>query len=414
VNSERSSIGGASPKKPKRQAGIAQGLILSLVTFLPILATLSVAPAIPRLIQHFGAVANAPVLVTMLLSVPAIFIAITSPFVGIPIRRYGRKPVLVVGIALYGIFGLAPFFMESLHAILVTRAGVGVAEAMLVTVGKALIGDYFTGERRQRWVGYQNAIDAALGTSMWFIGGLLASFGWRSPFLLYFVAIPLLIAVVFLIWEPEPSQDEESNQAASRFPWRRMAVVYSVTLFAGAMYFSYPTQIARALTELGVATPFLIGILTAIASLGTPLGALAFSRATSLSIPIMMGIGLALIGLPYVGIGLSTHPHIATAIGFVEQIGNGVVGAVLTMWCIRSLPFEHRGQGMGIWGTCLVSGIFISPILFSFMERMTGTVQNGFVIMGTICAISAIIIPMIIRRTMPIEIIDAPAKMQSM
>jgi MFS family permease len=397
---------------PRRQAGIVQGIVLSLVTFLPILATLSVAPAIPRLIQHFSHLANAPVLVTMLLAVPAIFIAITSPVVGIPIKRFGRKPVLMAGVLLYGVFGLAPFFMEDLHAILVTRAGVGVAEAMLMTVGKALIGDYFTGERRQRWVGYQNAIDAALGTSMWFIGGLLATFGWRSPFLLYIVAIPLLIAVAFLIWEPQPAEDDDSVPAPSAggFPWRRMGVVYGVTIFAGAVYFSYPTQIAGAFTEMGVATPFLIGILTAIASLGTPLGALIFSRATSFSIPTMMAAGLALIGLPYMGIGLSDHPYMATAIGFFEQIGNGLVGAVLTMWCIRSLSFEHRGQGMGIWGTCLVSGIFISPLLFGFIERITGTVQSGFVIVGGVCSIVAVLIPLLIRRTMPPEVIEGVSK----
>lgn len=393
---------------PKQKAGFVQGIILSLVTFLPILATLSVAPAIPRLIEHFSDVADARVLVPMLLAVPAIFIAITSPFVGIPIKRYGRKPVLIVGVALYGVFGLAPFFMDDLHAILVTRAGVGVAEAMLVTVGKALIGDYFTGERRQRWVGYQTAIDAALGTLMWFIGGALASFGWRSPFLLYIVAVPLLVAVIFLLWEPEPSEDDVAETAGSPFPWRRMTVVYGVTMFTAAMYFSYPTQIARALTELGVATPFVIGMLTAIASIGTPIGALIFSRATSVSIPVMLGIGLVLIGLPYVGIGLSNHPNVATAIGFFQQIGNGIIGAGLVMWCIRSLPFEHRGQGIGIWGTFLVSGIFISPLLFAYLERLTGTVQNGFVVMGTVCAASALVIPVIIRRTMPPEVISAP------
>ena len=404
-----SGVGPTEQSGRKRQAGVVQGVILSLVTFLPILATLSVAPAIPRLIEHFGDVADARILVPMLLSVPAIFIAITSPFVGIPIKRYGRKPVLVVGVALYGVFGLAPFFMEDLHAILITRAGVGVAEAMLVTVGKALIGDYFTGERRQRWVGYQTAIDAALGTAMWFIGGALASFGWRSPFLLYIVAVPLLIAVVFLIWEPEPSDEDAAAAAGTPFPWRRMAVVYAVTMFTAAMYFSYPTQIARALTELGVATPFVIGMLTAIASIGTPIGALIFSRATSVSIPVMLGIGLALIGLPYVGIGLADHPNVATGIGFFQQVGNGIIGAGLVMWCIRSLPFEHRGQGMGIWGTFLVSGIFISPLVFAYLEKLTGTVQNGFVVMGTICALSALVIPVIIRRTMPPEVISAPA-----
>ncbi|MEJ2128497.1 MAG: MFS transporter [Woeseiaceae bacterium] len=395
----------------RRQAGVVQGVILSLVTFLPIMATLSVAPAIPRLIEHFDAIPNAAVLVTMLLSVPAIFIAITSPFVGIPIKRFGRKPILVWGVALYGVFGLAPFFLEDLYAILITRAGVGVAEAMLVTVGKALIGDYYSGERRQRWVGYQTAIDATLGTLMWFIGGLLATFGWRSPFLLYLVAIPLLVAVIFLIWEPEPSdEDKAATAAASQFPWRRMAVVYAITMFTAAMYFSYPTQIARALTELGVTTPFTIGLLTAIASIGTPLGAIYFSRATQVSIPVMLGIGLAFIGLPYVGIGLSAHPYVATGIGFIQQIGNGIVGAGLVMWCLRCLPFEHRGQGMGIWGTFLVSGIFVSPLLFALLERTTGTVQNGFIIMGSVCAVSALVIPVIIRRTMPPEVIAAQSR----
>lgn len=399
----------------QRQAGVIQGLVLSLVTFLPILATLSVAPAIPRLIEHFGHVDRAVVLVPMLLTVPAIFIAITSPFVGIPITRFGRKPVLVAGVALYGVFGLAPFFMESLHAILVTRAGVGIAEAMLVTVGKALIGDYYTGERRQRWVGYQNAIDAALGTSMWFIGGLLATFGWRSPFLLYLVAIPLLIAVIYLIWEPQPSEeDQEAESPGTRstpFPWRRMTIVYGVTLFTYAMYFSYPTNIARAFTELGVTTPFVIGVLTAIASIGTPLGSLFFSRATTIAIPVMVGLGLALIGIPFIGIGLASDPHVATGIAFFEQIGNGIIGATLTMWCIRSLPFEHRGQGMGIWGTFLVSGIFISPLLFAYMERAVGTVQAGFVIMGSVCTVGALLVPVLIRRTMPIEVIAAPSRL---
>ena len=391
-----------STTQQKRQAGIVQGLILSFVTFLPILATLSVAPAIPRLISHFSDVPNAPLLVTLLLAVPAIFIAVTSPFVGMMSDRFGRKPVLVAGVALYGVFGLAPFFMEDLYAILATRAGVGVAEAMLVTVGKTLIGDYFTGERRQRWVGYQNAIDAALGTSMWFIGGYLASFGWRSPFLLYIVAVPLLVAVLLLIWEPEPSDDDvKSIEVTTAFPWRPMIVVYGVTLFIGAMYFSYPTNIARALTDLGVSTPTLIGILTALASIGTPLGSLLYTRVTSISAPTMIGIGLGFIGVGFVAIGLSESYQVATGFGFIEQFGNGIIGAVMTAWCLSYLPFEHRGRGMGLWGTCWVAGIFSSPFLFRQIEAVTGTTQSVFAILGVICVLSALVIPLLIRYLIP-------------
>lgn len=395
-----------------REAGIVQGLILSFVTFLPILATLSVAPAIPRLIEHFADIPNAPLLVTLLLAVPAIFIAITSPFVGLFTDRFGRKPVLVGGVALYGLFGMAPFFMEDLYAILATRAGVGVAEAMLVTVGKTLIGDYFTGERRQRWVGYQNAIDAALGTSMWFIGGYFASFGWRSPFLLYIVAVPLLIAVLLLIWEPESgrNKDKEARIVSTPFPWRPMLVVYSVTLFIGAMYFSYPTNIARALTELGVTTPTLIGILTAVASIGTPIGSLIYTRVTSLTSPTMIGVGLAFIGLGFVAIGLAGTYQVATGFAFLEQFGNGVIGAVMTAWCLSYLPFEHRGRGMGIWGTCWVAGIFSSPFLFRQIETVSGTTQSVFVILGIVCTVSALAVPLFIRAT--IGAVPAPGSVE--
>jgi MFS family permease len=409
---EVTTAGSVDPIRPsQRQAGIVQGLILSLVTFLPIMATLSVAPAIPRLIAHFEGVPNVIVLIPMLMTIPAICIAITSPFVGILTDRLGRRRVLIAAIVIYGVFGMAPLFLDDLYAILATRVGVGVSEAMLFTVGKTLIGDYFSGERRQRWVGYQNAIDAALGTATWLVGGLLAAVGWRAPFLLYTLAIPLLIAAWFLIWEPAPEDKNDANLDAPipAFPWKRMSVVFAVTLFAGAMYFSYPTNIARALTELGVVDASRIGILTAIASIGTPIGALIFARATFVPTHAMVGIGLAVIGLSYVAIGSSGDYYNATGFGFVEQIGNGVLGAVLTAWCLNSLPFEHRGRGMGIWGTFMVSGIFLSPLFFAFIESLTGTVMSGFVIMGTICAASALVIPFIIRATAPKEILSAPA-----
>ncbi len=384
-----------------KQAGIVQGFILSLATFLPIMAALSVAPAIPSLIQHFHDVPNVKLLVPMLMSVPAICIAIASPLCGWLTDRMGRRRVLLAGIVIYGLFGMAPLLLDSLHAILVTRAGVGVAEALLFTVGKTLIGDYFTGERRQRWVGYQNAIDACLGTGTWLAGGLLAALSWRAPFFLYILSIPLFIAVWMFIWEPASSEKPETtgDEAATStpFPWKRMSMVFAVTTFCGAMYFSYSINIARALTELGVETASRIGVLTAIASIGTPLGALLYTRATSISNQAMIGIALAFIGGAYIAIGNASHFNPATAYGFFEQVGNGLMGAALTTWCLGSLPFEHRGRGMGLWGTFMVSGIFISPILFAYMEKATGSVLNGFSTLGMICVVSAVLIPILIR-----------------
>jgi len=395
-----------------RQAGILQGLILSLATFLPIMAMISLAPAIPRLMEHFGEHPNVKVLVPMLLSLPAICIAIASPLSGLLTDRFGRRRVLIAAIVIYAVFGMAPLLLDDLHVILATRAGVGVSEAMLFTVGKTLIGDYFAGERRQKWVGYQNALDAALGTMTWLAGGLLASLSWRAPFFLYVLSVPLLLAAIFFIWEPAPgpansASEGSTDDAGVPFPWKRMAIVFPVTTFCGAMYFSYPVNIARALTDLGVAAASNIGVLTAIASIGTPLGALIYARATGVTTPAMTGLGLAVIGFSFVAIGLSPHPWLATGSGFFEQIGNGLLGAVLTTWALSSLPFEHRGRGMGIWGTFLVSGIFLSPLLFAWLESLTGSVLRGFVVLGAVCTVSAILVPMLVRATMPPDVLAA-------
>ena len=53
----------------------------------------------------------------------------------------------------------------------------------------------------------------------------------------------------------------------------------------------------------------------------------------------------------------------------------------------------------------LVSGIFVSPLLFAQLAKLTGTVQGGFIVMGSVCAVSALLIPMLIRATMPAHIV---------
>jgi MFS family permease len=374
---------------------VAQGLILSLVTFLPVLATISLAPALPIFAEHFKNLPHVNVLVPMLISVPAIAIALISPVAGKLVDKVGRRRILIAGIALYGALGLLPLVIDNLYAILITRIGVGACEGLLMTVGKTLVGDYFTGVRRQRWVGYQAAIDAALGSTTWLMGGIMGAVGWRGPFLLYLVSVPLLLAVIWLIWEPRPSLPVSASKAAApaaRFPWRTMAPLYGLTLFTGAMYFSYPVNIARALTDLGANSSTQIGILTAIASIGTPAGALFYARSKQRSHPIMLAVALTCIGTAFLGIGWSHHYAVATGFGFLEQVGNGIAGPVLVTWMLSALPFEHRGTGMGIWSTFLVAGIFTSPLIFAGIAGYLSGVQNGFTCLGVVSVAAALAI----------------------
>jgi MFS family permease len=378
----------------QRQAGIVQGIVLSLVTFLPIMATVSLAPGMPLFLDHFKTVPHVSMLVPMLITVPAVLIAITSPFAGALSDAVGRKRILLAAMVLYGVCGMAPLVLDSIYALLVSRVGVGVAEGMLMTVGKTLVGDYYAGERRQRWVGYQGGIDACLGSLTWLLGGVLASGSWRGPFLLYTLSVPMFFAVLWLLWEPERPTPAAQSAAlpATRFPWSTMSVVFGITLFTSLMYFSYPVNIAKALRELGVDSSTRVGVLTAIASLGTPLGALLYARSRVHSSPVLVGVALGCIGVAFLGIGLTHNSQVATAFGFLEQIGNGIAGAAVITWTLSCLPFEHRGRGMGLWSTFLVAGIFLSPMVFALIAGRTGGVATGFTYLGAVCVAAALLI----------------------
>ena len=378
----------------QRQAGIVQGIVLSFVTFLPIMATVSLAPGIPLYIEHFKSVPHIQTLVPMLITVPAVLIALVSPFAGALSDSVGRKRVLLAAMVLYGVCGMAPLLLDNLYAVLGSRVGVGISEGMLMTIGKSLVGDYFAGERRQRWVGYQAGIDACLGSLTWLLGGVLASGSWRGPFMLYTLSIPMFFAVLLLLWEPErpPVTAAVGTASATRFPWPTMSIVFGITLFTSLMYFSYPVNIAKALRELGVDSSTRVGVLTAIASLGTPLGALLYARSRVHSSPLLVGVALGCIGVAFIGIGLTHSYRVATAFGFLEQVGNGIAGAAIVTWTLSCLPFEHRGRGMGLWSTFLVAGIFLSPMVFALIAGNSGGVATGFSVLGVACTIAALLI----------------------
>src|SRR6266851_7865765 len=109
-----------------------------------LLATAGLAPALPGMAAAFHDVPNAGLLVRLVLTVPALSGAVAAPFAGLLADRWGRKPVIVAGLLLYGLAGSAGFVLHSLAAILISRLVVGLAMAGLASGFPTLIADYFT------------------------------------------------------------------------------------------------------------------------------------------------------------------------------------------------------------------------------------------------------------------------------
>src|SRR6476620_10765430 len=69
-------------------------LTLLLVSSLTIMSVITISPALPQMTAAFSGVKNAAFLVKLVLTIPALMIAVCSPVAGHLIDRHGRMKIL--------------------------------------------------------------------------------------------------------------------------------------------------------------------------------------------------------------------------------------------------------------------------------------------------------------------------------
>ncbi|TDC69956.1 MFS transporter, partial [Streptomyces hainanensis] len=97
--------------------------------------------------------------------------------------RYGRRAVLLTGLALFGVASAAVVAVDDVSAIIALRAAAGVGAALVMPMTLAVITHAFPPEERGRAVGVWSGISfgsALLGVLV--AGGLLEGYSWRSVF----------------------------------------------------------------------------------------------------------------------------------------------------------------------------------------------------------------------------------------
>jgi MFS family permease len=164
-----------------------------------------ISPVIQKIAENFISNPNAEFLSRLLFTIPALSFAISAFFIGYIIDKLGRKPVLIVSLVLYIIFGSSGFYLNNIYAILCSRALLGISAAGVTNTVLTLIGDYYTGKKRNRVVGFQAAFTSFGGVTYLLLGGALGGIQWNYPFLIYL--IPVLFLPLALVFLPEPSKD---------------------------------------------------------------------------------------------------------------------------------------------------------------------------------------------------------------
>lgn len=380
-----------------RKAGFLQGIMLLLPITMNVMGISVLTPVVHLLLAEFKAVPyHEYMIIGGVLTMPAIWVLLFSPVAGWLADRFGRRNLLLASMVVYAFVGVAPALLNDLYAIIAARIGVGICESIVITVSTTMIGDYFQGHTRERWMASQTAVASISALGIIYLGGALgAAYGWRGPFYLYLYSLVLALGVFAFVWEPpiERAQDTGplgADAAHGEFPWARMIGICSLTLLASTCFYTVVTKNAEAMVSLGISDPSIIGKYTMLASIGVPLGTFIYWGASRLPINWLLLIDFTLLGTGFVLMGRATTPTAYAWGSFVNQVGCGIVLPTMLVWATRGLAYSIRGRGIGMWQAAFAIGQFLSGMAVTLLGKQLGGLLPALYAMGEASCVFAV------------------------
>ena len=347
--------------------------------------------AMPAMLIKFSDVPGATLLVSMIVTLPALFVVVGGPIIGFFTDRFGRKPVLVGSLLLGGLAGSGAFFLTDILAILLTRVLVGFSIAGTMTATNALIADYFSGQARAKFMGFQSAF-GGLGLVIFLpIGGALADISWEYTFLVYLSVLLVFIPALFAIQEPKIIQSKVSNIKDTRFRLTpTLGFIFTANFLLHFAFTTIPVFIAYYLDNILGAGGLEVGLTGGLSGLLTFLGGLSYERIKRrLSFANLVVLGFSISGLGFLSLGTASTWLMVIIGQSLAGFGMGLNLANLTTWIAHKVEPGVRGRANGIFVTLMFLGQFITSLVFTPLVNMT-SYGFGFVLSGILIIVTGL------------------------
>jgi MFS family permease len=366
-------------------------ITLLLTGSLTVMAGAVVTAAIPNIKENFGDIPHAELLSKLLVTIPSLFIAIVAPFAGRLIDKAGRKKVLLWSLLFYAIGGMSGLFLSDIYLILAGRALLGFSVAGIMTINTTLIGDYFQGKMRSRFMGWQGAFMGFGGVFYVSTGGLLADISWRWPFAVYGVSLILLLMAYKYLYEPEIVKRKTGKRILEQANLKlRKYILLYITAFLGMLFFYLiPTQVPFLLQKTGVTINSNIGFTISISVMAGAIVSLKYGAIRlRLNFYQIYVLTFALMGAGYVmTAAFSGYFGILSGL-IVAGFGTGMFMPNTNLWLISIAPPDHRGRMVGMLNLAVYSGQFLSPVFVSPII-LVYSIEFSFLICGICMLIMA-------------------------
>ena len=360
---------------------------LLLIATLGVMSGITVVSSLPLISHTFSDIPHIEFLSKLMLTIPAIIIALFSPFAGHIIDRWGRLKPLYIGIFLFIAGGSSGFYLHDFYVILVGRAVLGLGVSLIMTSSTALIGDYFSAEVRHKFMAKQGMIVGFGGILFITAGGLLAQMHWSYPFAIYLIPILFVPFLLKSLYEPKKHKHTEDLEVEVK-----LLPVYLTAFFVMVLFYMLPTQFPYLIVNTLGGTPQSIGFVIATAMTFNAFTAMQYAKIKArLSYMQIFSATFALFGL---GLFIISQANSITGLYFATAplgMGFGLLLVNTNSWFLSLVPAHKRGKASGVLTSSFFLGQFASPILFEPIVSAYG-IQGLFFIISGVSVLVALVL----------------------
>jgi MFS transporter, DHA1 family, multidrug resistance protein len=324
-------------------------------------ATLNiVVPALPGLVTRLASDTGT---VQLILSLYLLSLATAQLLLGPLSDRFGRRPVVLAGLALSVVASLVAIAASSIGALIGARVVQAIGASTGIVIGRAIIRDLFERDRAAAMIGLVTTAMVIAPMVAPLIGGILdTAFGWEAIFL--FLAVfsgVVLLWAVFVLPETRPARVAQSPGMLIQ-EWRALigSAKFHGYVLCGALgsasFFTFLGGGPYVVVTLMGRSSAEFGVWFAVTSLGYMSGNFTASRLSQrfgVDAMIVIGIVFQLIGAGLTALLVAVMPEAGPAIIFLPQLvisfGNGLLLPNAIAGAISVRP-QAAGAAAGMTG----------------------------------------------------------------
>lgn len=288
--------------------------------------------------------------------------------------RYGRKPVLLIGLTIFALGSLGMLWVEDAATLLVLRFVQAVGVCAAAVIWQALVTDYYPSQKVNRifaaimpLVGLSPALAPLLGS--W----LLVHFSWQAIFATLFAITVVLILPIF--WLKPTTKARNNSQDGLTFTDLLRSKTYrgNVLIYAAcsASFFAWLTGSPFILSEMGY-SPAVIGLSYVPQTIAFLIGGYGCRAA------LQKWQGKQL--LPWLLVLFAVSVIATWAAGFISHvslveilipfcvmaIANGAIYPIVVAQALR--PFPHAtGRAAALQNTLQLGLCFLASLVVSWL-----------------------------------------------